>query len=185
MQKQARQLNIESDSKKFVDALRSFWMPRLIQKMEQNSISSSVVTSHNSANSSSQPNLSQTVSPHLPNTETWNMDSFGENSNFDAIPNDMFSDFMTLPPLSETWDYPKNSFNTFNSTICNDQLFPGCNKVDGGDNFVEGFHLEDAMSATAFCDASAPDFQVAENEWVNGNTTDSLWSMDDIWQSRD
>ncbi|KAJ7954115.1 Myb transcription factor [Quillaja saponaria] len=38
VQKQARQLNIESGSKKFLDTVQCFWMPRLLQKMEQNSL---------------------------------------------------------------------------------------------------------------------------------------------------
>ena len=37
MQKQARQLNIESEGKGFADAMRCFWMPRLLQKVEQSS----------------------------------------------------------------------------------------------------------------------------------------------------
>ncbi|KAK3018741.1 hypothetical protein RJ639_003035, partial [Escallonia herrerae] len=41
VQKQARQLKIDSNSKKFLEALRHFWMPRLLEKMEQNSPSSS------------------------------------------------------------------------------------------------------------------------------------------------
>ncbi|XP_054810522.1 MYB-like transcription factor EOBI [Prosopis cineraria] len=40
VQKQARHLNIESGSKKFIDAVRCFWMPRLVQKVEQKQNSS-------------------------------------------------------------------------------------------------------------------------------------------------
>ncbi|CAL1392564.1 unnamed protein product [Linum trigynum] len=35
VQRQARQLNIESNSKRFLDAVRCYWMPRLLQKVEQ------------------------------------------------------------------------------------------------------------------------------------------------------
>lgn len=37
MQKQARQLKIDSNSNKFLEAIRTFWMPRLLEKMEQES----------------------------------------------------------------------------------------------------------------------------------------------------
>ncbi|KAI3453041.1 hypothetical protein Pfo_009704 [Paulownia fortunei] len=37
VQKQARQLKVDSNSKKFLEAIRMFWMPRLMEKMEQNS----------------------------------------------------------------------------------------------------------------------------------------------------
>ncbi|PIN26084.1 Transcription factor, Myb superfamily [Handroanthus impetiginosus] len=37
VQKQARQLKVDSNSKKFLEAIRTYWMPRLLEKMEQNS----------------------------------------------------------------------------------------------------------------------------------------------------
>ncbi|KAL0446864.1 UNVERIFIED_CONTAM: Transcription factor [Sesamum latifolium] len=37
VQKQARQLKVDSNSKKFLEAIRTFWMPRLMEKMEQDS----------------------------------------------------------------------------------------------------------------------------------------------------
>ncbi|XP_075483305.1 MYB-like transcription factor EOBI [Primulina tabacum] len=37
VQKQARQLKIDWNSKKFVEAIRRFWTPRLLEKMKQNS----------------------------------------------------------------------------------------------------------------------------------------------------
>ncbi|CAI9785391.1 unnamed protein product [Fraxinus pennsylvanica] len=37
VQKQARQLKIDANSKKFHEAIRRFWVPRLLEKMEQNS----------------------------------------------------------------------------------------------------------------------------------------------------
>ncbi|CAA0809020.1 myb domain protein 116 [Striga hermonthica] len=37
VQKQARQLKIDSNSKKFLEAIKNYWMPRLLEKIEQNS----------------------------------------------------------------------------------------------------------------------------------------------------
>ncbi|WOH07696.1 hypothetical protein DCAR_0727129 [Daucus carota subsp. sativus] len=45
VQKQARQLKINSNSKKFIEALQHFWMPRLLEKMEQNSAQPSLLSS--------------------------------------------------------------------------------------------------------------------------------------------
>ncbi|XP_013590799.1 PREDICTED: myb-related protein 340-like isoform X2 [Brassica oleracea var. oleracea] len=50
VQKQARQLNIESNSDKFFDAVRSFWVPRLIEKMEQNSFTNCCPQNNNNPN---------------------------------------------------------------------------------------------------------------------------------------
>lgn len=44
MQKQARQLKVDSNSKKFLEAIRTFWIPRLVEQMEQNNPSTSSVT---------------------------------------------------------------------------------------------------------------------------------------------
>ncbi|KAF7808872.1 transcription factor MYB62-like [Senna tora] len=56
VQKQARQLNIESGSKKFIDAVRCFWMPRLIQQNvnveQKHNLSPSTSNSTTSYNSS-------------------------------------------------------------------------------------------------------------------------------------
>ncbi|KAL7110590.1 hypothetical protein ACP275_05G035800 [Erythranthe tilingii] len=41
VQKQARQLKVDSNSKKFLEAIRTFWMPRLLEKMQQDTSSSS------------------------------------------------------------------------------------------------------------------------------------------------
>lgn len=53
VQKQARQLNVDSNSRKFLEAIRGYWMPRLVEKMEQKnysslSSSSSSFSSHSS-----------------------------------------------------------------------------------------------------------------------------------------
>ncbi|XP_073049980.1 transcription factor MYB62-like [Primulina eburnea] len=45
VQKQARQLKVDSNSKKFVEAIRQFLMPRLKEKMEQNSSLASISSS--------------------------------------------------------------------------------------------------------------------------------------------
>ncbi|XP_073143400.1 transcription factor MYB62-like [Henckelia pumila] len=49
VQKQARQLKVDSNSKKFVEAIRMFWKPRLLEKMKQESSSPSSSSSSSSA----------------------------------------------------------------------------------------------------------------------------------------
>lgn len=44
VQKQARQLKVDSNSKKFLEAIRTFWIPRLVEQMEQNNPSTSSIT---------------------------------------------------------------------------------------------------------------------------------------------
>ncbi|KAL3654424.1 hypothetical protein CASFOL_004105 [Castilleja foliolosa] len=49
VQKQARQLKIDSNSQKFLEAIRVYWMPRLLEKIEQDSSSSSLSSSPSSS----------------------------------------------------------------------------------------------------------------------------------------
>ncbi|CAO2830098.1 unnamed protein product [Amaranthus hypochondriacus] len=44
VQKQARQLNMESNSQSFIDAIRCFYMPRLVEKIEQNSSDHEIIS---------------------------------------------------------------------------------------------------------------------------------------------
>nr|AGN52122.1 MYB-related transcription factor [Salvia miltiorrhiza]AGN52232.1 MYB-related transcription factor [Salvia miltiorrhiza] len=58
VQKQARQLKLDCNSTKFLEAVRLYWMPRLLEKMEQ----------HKSP-SSQTPNLAPSHNPFLPDME--------------------------------------------------------------------------------------------------------------------
>lgn len=53
VQKQARQLKVDSNSNKFLEAVRLYWMPRLREKMEQSTSSSSATSSPSSSTSTS------------------------------------------------------------------------------------------------------------------------------------
>lgn len=47
VEKQAKQLNIESNSQKFLETVRHLWIPRLLQKMDQKSSSSPTSSNYN------------------------------------------------------------------------------------------------------------------------------------------
>ncbi|KAL3636069.1 hypothetical protein CASFOL_020616 [Castilleja foliolosa] len=79
VQKQARQLKIDSNSSKFLEAIRNVWMPRLIEKIEQDS-SSPPTTSSSSNSSESGPDSSLPKQGPIPcpkpdNTCTYNQDN--------------------------------------------------------------------------------------------------------------
>ncbi|KAK6122286.1 hypothetical protein DH2020_043906 [Rehmannia glutinosa] len=62
VQKQARQLKIDSNSKKFLEAIRTVWMPRLMEKMEQDS-SPPISSSPSSSISTMETQKYSTTSP--------------------------------------------------------------------------------------------------------------------------
>ncbi|KAK0573008.1 hypothetical protein LWI29_001814 [Acer saccharum] len=109
VQKHARQLNIESDSKKFLDAVKSFWMPRLLQKIEQKTTSTSSSSSSSSAsdvnlkncshqfvsNNSVLPFVSSSTTPLPPNKIIYNSNNLPkEISNFETNPSVFSSEFV-------------------------------------------------------------------------------------------
>ncbi|KAH9626825.1 hypothetical protein KSS87_002470 [Heliosperma pusillum] len=71
VQKQAKQLNMESNSQSFIDAIRCYYMPRLVQKIEQNSANSSTMT----ASEVSTVSFMDASSSKLGNTSTSSMSS--------------------------------------------------------------------------------------------------------------
>ncbi|XP_041998628.1 transcription factor MYB62-like [Salvia splendens] len=70
VQKQARQLKIDSNSKNFLEAVRLYWMPRLLEKMEQNAKSSSSETPNLAISAAAAPPSPIQIShPAPPNSE--------------------------------------------------------------------------------------------------------------------
>ncbi|KAK3026679.1 hypothetical protein RJ639_040706 [Escallonia herrerae] len=156
VQKQARQLKIDSNSKKFLEALRHFWMPRLLEKMEQNSPSSS--ESFTSASTAEVNNpapfaeLTSEPSKFLANCN----DFLNENSSLSICSSDSVR-------MSQ---FPGNSAHP-SSPIPND-----CYYVDSTSFEMEGFNQPN-MSAGC---------HVAELDWSNDYVAENLWNMDDLWQ---
>lgn len=76
VQKQARHLKIDSNSKRFVEALRQFWLPRMFEKVDHSSPSSSTCTSTMEVD---QKNQSPQLQDHKGNMVD-NMNSSSSNS---------------------------------------------------------------------------------------------------------
>ncbi|KAL6190333.1 hypothetical protein ACLB2K_036731 [Fragaria x ananassa] len=162
VQKQARQLYIESNSQRFLDAVRCFWMPTLRQKMEQTSLSldpspspSSYLTSHISA-APTPPPPSKMVS-HVSDYSLIGNSSPSHNSPSESL-------ISQLPQIPEQ---PASSSYAFESL--NDSYYV--------DYDMGGFGL-DPVSEMASFDASQFDCQMTESDWMSNNyMTDTLWNM--------
>lgn len=172
VQKQARQLNIESNSDKFFDAVRSFWVPRLIEKMEQNSSSTTnyrCPQNNNNNNSLLLPSQSHDSM----STQTYK-DLSGQNpslSNMDGSTSSstFMSDLMTVPHFM---DHNTN----IDGSMCFLEgaaqelggYFPGMEEYYMGNSDISmECHVGDGYSA------------------YEDVTQDPMWNMDDIWQFRE
>ncbi|KAM7464324.1 hypothetical protein LguiA_032445 [Lonicera macranthoides] len=173
VQKQARQFKIDSNSKRFIEELRKFWMPRLLEKMEQNSSSSfstmSTMESQDSitrglAEFSRQPNKPMNnIDPHKDKSSSKgrSSESFGIIQNSDQLP-------------TESLDHGGYGNSAYNS-LPNDCYYVGNNSFD----HMEDFNQPDMSTAGLMWDC-----QMAEIDWVNDDVEGAFWNMDELWQFR-
>ncbi|KAF8116979.1 hypothetical protein N665_0013s0038 [Sinapis alba] len=165
VQKQARQLNIESNSDKFFDAVRGFWVPRLIEKMEQNSSTTYCCPQNNNNNNNS---LFPPQSYDSVNTQTYN-DYSGQNlSNTDrsASSSTFMPDLMTDPHFMD--------HNTIiDASMCYHEVSE--QELGGYIPGMEEYYIGNTDIST----------ERHVEEAYEDVTQDPMWNVDDIWQFRE
>ncbi|XP_030471803.1 MYB-like transcription factor EOBI [Syzygium oleosum] len=186
VQKQARQLNIESDSERFLDAVRRFWMPQLLQKMEQASSSDQTTrTSDMSMNcsvSASPLNYPPSTSP--PSKLTQNSNSSIEVSSYPMTDADISPNFPKTgqtPKISEEFS-KADVVGIGNSTVYNPILADDSYFGDGTCYDVINYA---AMSALGACNAVPSQGHTEGSNWSVDDVADAYWTVDDIWKFRD
>ncbi|KAL7090993.1 hypothetical protein ACP275_12G077300 [Erythranthe tilingii] len=93
VQKQARQLKIDSNSKKFLEAIRMHWMPRLLEKIEQNN-NNNINNNNSSTSSSSVENNNQ---GELPSSDGSNSKPIISNAVNNNSSDGNYSELLTAP----------------------------------------------------------------------------------------
>lgn len=158
VQKQARHLKVDSNSKKFLEAVRLYWMPRLLEKMEQNSSSSSSTSSSTSETSNlAAPPPLQINHPVLPspcpkpNIAVTNSDSLE------------ISEFLTAP-----------GSELCGKNFCTKSFVDGCYHVD-----IPGDMQELGCEEISMSDCHASDV-----DWFGQEIGSSFWNSDELWQFR-
>ena len=192
IQKQARQLNIESGSKRFIDAVKCFWMPRLLQKMEQSnspSPQSSMTTMMNLGNSGeasmSSMSSSFNINPSMSSSSSPPQREFimDDANHFNTMSNPInpSPDSFQFSQLLEISEHPKSPSNVFENNVCSYPIQDNC-YVDTNNYGMEGINM-DPLSAMDTYDFPQFDFQTAGNGWMLDSMGDStLWNMEAMWQ---
>ncbi|OIW06941.1 hypothetical protein TanjilG_18329 [Lupinus angustifolius] len=189
VQKQARQLNIESGSKRFIDAVKCFWMPRLLQKMEHDSSLSSYssMTHMNFSNSAEASTSSMSTTsniPYLPSpTPTQKGFIDAANANHLSImsgpitPSSDLDSFKlsNLLEISEKLTCSPNVFenNVYNNPIQNNWY------VNTNNYGMQGLNMEPLQVMESY-DIPQFDFQTTGSDLMLDNIGDTLWNMDAI-----
>ena len=182
VQKQARHLKIDTNSVAFQDIIRNYWMPRLLQRIEESS--SSGVLYQNSA--IPQPldsayHHSVTTAPAqvvmqgpLRLSETMqSLDHHEQNPESESM------NVSQIPRLSEC---PTSQFhakvNNDDGTFVKEYYYADNNSYD-----MEAFNLESISPLENFEESSSKS-HVVENNWADNDFSGSMWNMDGLWQIR-
>ncbi|KAI3811933.1 hypothetical protein L1987_16631 [Smallanthus sonchifolius] len=173
VQKQARHLNIDSSSKRFVEALHRFWMPRLLEKVEQTSSSSSSLSNSTASTLTietdqnklcAHPQTEHTIfTSSFPSPQPINKEYISSSSNIYATD----SCGMTLSQLPEMPQLYGDTAGFYNSSFQNIDFYNvDINELDmidfGSDNM------------------STLNFQLADNDGTRSGDM-AYWNMDDLW----
>ncbi|KAK9064553.1 hypothetical protein SSX86_015935 [Deinandra increscens subsp. villosa] len=168
VQKQARHLKIDSSSKRFVEALQQFWMPRLLEKVEQTSSSSTTSTSSTLTIETHQKNISphpqeeQTLHKVLTPTKPSNNEYTNSSSNICAPE----SSGKMLPQLPEMPQFYGDTAY-YNLSLEN---------IDSYNVHISEFNM---MGFGQQDDISCLNFPVADT--YDDMTNDTYWNMDQLW----
>ncbi|KAF3456409.1 hypothetical protein FNV43_RR01059 [Rhamnella rubrinervis] len=196
VQKHAKQLKCDVNSKQFKDTMRYLWMPRLVERIQAASASSSVAGTGPSPMPSSTAAINNNYNYNnnitnsfqssgqfvLPNTANTGNDfggaqSYTPDNSSTAASSDSFG--TQVSPVSDLTDY----YSTTTTTT-----FP-VNNNPNPDYFHAAAHQvaypESMTSPSAnYFNLAGLDFQAMEhnNQWIDGqDTSDNLWNNEDIW----
>ncbi|KAK6146859.1 hypothetical protein DH2020_020728 [Rehmannia glutinosa] len=155
VQKQARQLKIDSNSKKFLEAIRTVWMPRLMEKMEQDS-SPPISSSPSSSISTMETQKYSTTSPvskqvPFPCPQPDNVGIINS------------SDSKTGDNVSELSEILGGSLIQFENSL--DENYYDMQELDGQDISMSECHVEGM-------------------DWLGEDLRSTFWNSDELWEFR-
>ncbi|XP_057480223.1 transcription factor MYB24-like [Actinidia eriantha] len=171
VQKQARYLNIDSNSIAFQQLIRSFWMPRLLQKIQLGSSKDSSTNNQHFINNHPQ------VCHHKENVQTTDETS---QISVGSSSESMNSSSHMPQVLAE---YPTSPFHAMGTNNDLNTFLKGCYYIDNISYDMEAFTLE-SMAGPGGLEGPIGGCHVDKNNWLNGSNLGdhSLWNMDESWQ---
>ncbi|XP_057961493.1 transcription factor MYB62-like [Malania oleifera] len=183
VQKQARQLKVDSNSQNFLETIRCLWMPRLLEKRDQTASPSQCSSSYSTVMNSTIPlsplpnNQDPLSSFPSPGIVTEGFNHSMENSTSAVSPSVSSShplQNLQLPEISEHPTSPHAFGNIFFNQFLSGNNCGNSSSCDMGD-----YNLA-MMSAMGDYDMPFSDSHMAEGDWAS----DDLWNMDELWQFR-
>ncbi|CAE5958570.1 unnamed protein product [Arabidopsis arenosa] len=165
VQKQARQLNIDSNSHKFLEVVRSFWVPRLIHEIKDNS----------NGNNNVKADAPDLLGPVLRDKNDLCFINNMDCSTSMSVDLKKISQFMDLSDLETTMSL-EGSRGSSSQCVSEDYSSFGFPCLE-----------EEYMVATMGNSdiLTLQDCHVADSMYEEDVTQDPMWNMDDIWQFKE
>ncbi|XP_073276431.1 transcription factor MYB78-like [Primulina huaijiensis] len=194
VQKHAKQLKCDVNSKQFKDTMRYLWMPRLIERIQASAAYGGEAAEVAGASSSSTTTTTTTADRRLsyqnnnhldiissgsqmmmpppdPNMAGGGVHFYTAETSSAAASSDSFGTQVSpVSDLTECYNYPVNEGSNQDCYLANQPL---C------------YHNQSLTSPTGYNLNHGLDFQVMIqncNEWMDGaDASDGLWNVDDMW----
>ncbi|GMP57194.1 hypothetical protein CsSME_00021379 [Camellia sinensis var. sinensis] len=179
VQKHAKQLQCDVNSKQFKDTMRYLWIPRLVERIQASSTptatgsssTTSTTTYHHHHPNNISMRSGQVVPPPPPPTTSIGGDYGGvqpENSSTGASSDSFGTQVSPVSDLTDYYNYPVNNNHNQDYYQVNQVSYP------------------DSLTSPSGYFNHGLDFQAMEqnnNQWFDagGDTSDNLWNVEDIW----
>lgn len=191
VQKHAKQLKCDVNSKQFKDAMRYLWMPRLVERIQ--AAATATATSNTTTTATTTTTPTTTVATAATNHHLINNTDV-PTGQLVMVPTAMGNDFgvthvtPSYTPENSSTAASSDSFGTQVSSVSdlttdyyNIQVNynPNPDYVQAG----QGCYSDSMISPSGYFNQGL-DFQAMEqnNQWLDGgDTLDNLWSVEDIW----
>ncbi|KAA8527337.1 hypothetical protein F0562_034948 [Nyssa sinensis] len=192
VQKHAKQLKCDVNSKQFKDAMRYLWMPRLVERIQ--AAAAATGTSSGSGTSTTTTATATNTYHHLNNNSSSNNNMNLSSGQVVLPPSVIANDFGGGGNLSTSFT-PEISSTAASSDSFGGQVSPVSDLTDyynyppNNNNNQEYFQAnqvnypESLISPSSYFN-SGLDFQATEqnNPWMDGgDVSDNLWNVEDIW----
>ncbi|KAL3634687.1 hypothetical protein CASFOL_021741 [Castilleja foliolosa] len=182
VQKHAKQLKCDVNSKQFKDTMRYLWMPRLVERIQAAgggggtttpptalASSSATTTTYNQYTNINNFDTNQNVVLPHPNINIAGVKNYTPENSSAAASSESFG----TPASDLTESYFINNNNNSNNN--QDYYYPA-NQLPYGDQ------NQSLTSPSGYFDQGTFDFIEQNSRWMDGgDVTDNLWNDDDMW----
>ncbi|CAK9136436.1 unnamed protein product [Ilex paraguariensis] len=204
VQKHAKQLKCDVNSKQFKDTMRYLWMPRLVERIQAaataNGVSSSSSTTTTAATATISTTNTNSDTYHYYNDNNYNHNYNQNQNNFDigsgdvVLPHANIGGCLGSVPVNGSFT-SENCSTVASSDSVGTQVSPVSDLTDCYNYPVKQGNNQDYFPANQLCYGESLispnvyfnqglDFQATEqnNRWMDGgDLSDNLWNAEDIW----